>query len=145
MIIRALQQTDFSAVRNLIEEVHGAQGLQAGFYWPADMVLEEWERARGWGAFEQEQLLGVILYREAPNVREISLLATSPAAQRRGVMRELLVSMINAIGHDEAIWLEVHEKNLAAQKLYEKLGFRRTGRRGQYYRDRGTAYLYSYP
>ena len=143
--IRALQPSDFSAVQALIKDIHAEQGLLPEFYWPADMVDEEWERARVFGFFGAEGLRAVILYREIPHVWEISLLATAPSAKRQGVMQLLLQHFLDARGRDRDVWLEVHEKNLAAQKLYEKLGFRRTGRRGQYYQDRGTAYLYSYP
>ena len=35
--------------------------------------------------------------------------------------------------NSEAVFLEVRESNTAARRLYEKLGFRQTGRRKSYY------------
>ncbi|HWP34383.1 MAG TPA: ribosomal protein S18-alanine N-acetyltransferase [Thermodesulfobacteriota bacterium] len=66
-------------------------------------------------------------------------LAVDPAARRRGVGRALLVHVLKAFeakGATKAT-LEVRRSNLAAQALYEGLGFVRVGVRRGYYSDNG--------
>ncbi len=50
-----------------------------------------------------------------------------------GLLDELLRRVRNQAG--AAVWLEVRESNQPARRLYEKHGFRETGRRRRYYGD----------
>jgi len=57
--------------------------------------------------------------------------------RRRGIGAALLRELL---GNSErnggsAVWLEVRESNKAARRLYEKQGFRESGRRSQYYKN----------
>jgi ribosomal-protein-alanine N-acetyltransferase len=60
-------------------------------------------------------------------------------------MEKLMRHLIDSKGQGRELWLEVHEVNVSAQNLYEKLGFRLSGRRPRYYKDGATALLYSCP
>ncbi|WP_413578315.1 GNAT family N-acetyltransferase [Bdellovibrio sp. HCB290] len=145
MRIESLYTPHKAAMRALVEAIHQQSGIQPQFYWPADMLGAEMATAEGVGIFEGEELAGFVLYREVPGAWEISLVATHPLFQRRGLMETLIKHMIAAKGQSRELWLEVHESNESAQNLYEKLGFKLTGRRPRYYKDGATALLYSCP
>lgn len=132
------------AMRALIEAIVAEQGLHPGFYWPMDLFGAEAATAEALGIFAEGELAGFILYREVPGAWEISLLATHPKFRRRGLMGELIKHLITLKGQGVELWLEVHQDNYGAQKLYEKLGFRMAGRRLRYYKDGATALLYSH-
>nr|BFD59241.1 hypothetical protein CKG001_13480 [Bdellovibrio sp. CKG001]BFD62618.1 hypothetical protein BdHM001_12990 [Bdellovibrio sp. HM001]BFD67391.1 hypothetical protein HAGR004_24130 [Bdellovibrio sp. HAGR004] len=143
MHIEVLKGSHKPAMRSLVDAIHQEQGLLPQFYWPNDLLGAELATAEALGVFEGETLTGFVLYREVPDVWEISLVATHPQHRRRGYMEKLLAHMIAAKGQGRSIWLEVHEENVSAQKLYEKLGFREVRRRPRYYKDGATAILYS--
>lgn len=143
MHIEVLQGVHKPAMRALVEAVHMDQGLLPSFYWPGDLLGAEMATAEALGVFEGQILAGFVLYREMPDVWEISLVASHPQWRRRGLMEVLLKHMAAAKGHGRSIWLEVHEENVGAQKLYEKLGFREVRRRPRYYKDGASAILYS--
>lgn len=143
MHIEVLKGLQKPAMRALVEAIHAEQGLLPSFYWPQDLLGAEMATGEALGVFEGEILTGFVLYRETPDVWEISLVATHPHYRRQGYMEHLLGHMIAAKGQERALWLEVHEENVSAQKLYEKLGFREVRRRPRYYKDGATAILYS--
>jgi ribosomal-protein-alanine N-acetyltransferase len=68
---------------------------------------------------------------------EIENAVVAPEFHRRGVGRDLLGELLRQAGMagGTAVWLEVRESNSAARGLYEKHGFRETGRRRGYYND----------
>lgn len=145
MHIEQLYTPHKQAMKSLVEAIHLEQGLLPQFYWPADMLGAEMATAEGVGIFEGESLAGFVLFREVPGAWEISLVASNPEFRRKGYMEKLIQHLIDSKGQGRELWLEVHEANVSAQNLYEKLGFRLSGRRPRYYKDGGTALLYSYP
>ncbi|QDK45140.1 peptide N-acetyltransferase [Bdellovibrio sp. ZAP7] len=145
MRIESLYSPHKPAMRELVEAIHQQGGMLPQFYWPPEMLGAEMATAEAVGIFEGEDLAGFVLYREVPDAWEISLVATHPRFQRRGLMEILIRHLIAAKGQGRELWLEVHESNESAQKLYEKLGFKLTGRRPRYYKDGATALLYSCP
>ncbi|MDO7843336.1 ribosomal protein S18-alanine N-acetyltransferase [Sphingomonas immobilis] len=78
---------------------------------------------------------GFALSRIIADEAELLLLATTPAARRRGIGAALLRSVItDAKGRGaRTIHLEVRENN-GAIKLYQSAGFTKVGERRQYYR-----------
>lgn len=143
MHVEVLTSFHKPAIRALIKEINNEQGLLAQFYWPDDLLTAELATAEIIGVLEGEDLAGVILYRELPQAWEISLVATHPKFRRQGFMEFLFAYAIDAKGQGRELWLEVHEENVSAQKLYEKLGFKEVRRRPRYYKDGGTAVVYS--
>lgn len=143
MRIENLSSFHKPSMRALVDLIHAEQGMLAQFYWPQDLLGAEMATSEALGVFEGESLVGFVLYREVPEAWEISLVASHPQYRRRGYMESLLTQLIAAKGQERELWLEVHEENVPAQKLYEKLGFKEVGRRPRYYKDGATAILYS--
>jgi ribosomal-protein-alanine N-acetyltransferase len=77
---------------------------------------------------------------------EIENAVVAPEFRRRGVGHDLIRELLRQaqMASGTAVWLEVRESNFAARGLYEKHGFRETGRRRAYYEDPSEdAVLYS--
>lgn len=76
-----------------------------------------------------------LLYEEA----HITNVAVAPTLRRLGFGRALMLEMMRTALLDGAcqMTLEVRESNLAAQALYQGLGFEAAGRRRRYYADTG--------
>jgi ribosomal-protein-alanine N-acetyltransferase len=120
---------------------------------PALLAIErEAPSAAHWTAEQYARLVesGVVLMSEEPqritgfvcaNIVagdwEIENLVVDQQNRRRGIGDALLGELLRSpkIEADSAVWLEVRESNQAARRLYEKHGFRETGRRGGYYRN----------
>lgn len=114
----------------------------AAFHWPEEAIRPELKHACGWGLWRDDVLQGFVCWRDLGEEAEITVLATSPSARRRGVMKTLLRQVFDANSYK--FWLlEVHEANESARALYEALEFAEVGRRPRYYRDGGSAILYS--
>ena len=143
IVIRSLQEPDAPQVFSILREVYAAPEYPIGGAWNLRLVESELDRGGGIGAYFEGQLRSFILYSIQPQVWEISLLATAPAARRKGDMRALLKALLERLPSQTDLWLEVHEANSAARNLYEKMGFREVGRRARYYRDGSAAVLYS--
>ena len=62
--------------------------------------------------------------------------ATKPAFRRRGIAKEMITSLFDALsGESDALFLEVREGNFAARTLYASLGFFEVGMRRAYYKN----------
>lgn len=143
MHVEVLKPQHWPEIHALVEAIHAQQGLLAQFYWPKEMLEAELRTGEAIGVMAGERIQGVVLYRQLPEAWEISLVATHPLFQGQGAMSFLFAHLIDAKGQGKELWLEVHEENVPAQKLYEKLGFREIRRRPRYYKDGATAILYS--
>jgi ribosomal-protein-alanine N-acetyltransferase len=102
--------------------------------------LLEGEGIYGFLAADGEEPLGVILCRIAADEVEVLTVGVPPAARRNGVARALMTAALGVARQHKAAqaFLEVAVDNDAAIALYQRLGFRRTGKRLYYY-DRGEA------
>ena len=80
-------------------------------------------------------LLGFLIARRLPSEWELENLVVEPDARRQGIGARLLQELLHRAQQDrgEAVFLEVRDSNVAARRLYEKLGFTENGRRGAYY------------
>jgi [ribosomal protein S18]-alanine N-acetyltransferase len=85
------------------------------------------------------KILGYVLFWCLPGEIDIHNIAVHTAYRRRGIARSLLQQVIaDARGRClTRVTLEVRRSNIAAQKLYESLGFVTTGLRRGYYSDDG--------
>lgn len=138
--IQIIAKQHFPQILKLVAEIP----VSAEFYWPQDHLLDELESTRGIGLWKKQQLCTFVLWRDLYDAHEISVLATTPQMRGQGYMSRLMREALTAHSQKSQWWLEVHEKNLTAQKLYLKLGFIESGRRQNYYRDGGTALLYTF-
>lgn len=112
--------------------------------WNQGQFLDELSRAKSVGYFEGDDLRAFILFRVYEGDAEITLLVTHPGFRRKGYMKVLLGHLMEKTHQIKSLWLEVHEKNDPAQRLYQSLGFLKQGLRPRYYRDGGSALLLEY-
>lgn len=126
----------------IMEQVYQRATMPVGGVWTRDLLKQELGIGQGVGLnVEGFGLAAFVLFRLYEQHREITVLATHPDRQRRGDMHFLLSYMLERRSPQERMWLEVHDRNQAALKLYETLGFQHVGRRPKYYRDGGDALL----
>lgn len=84
-----------------------------------------------------EKIIGYIIYWHRRNEVQISNIAISPDYRQLGVGEGVLRKVLPEMCHKgaEFVFLEVRPSNLAARRLYEKLGFTILGLRKEYYRS----------
>ncbi len=80
--------------------------------------------------------VGCILYRTVADEAEILTIFVAPEMQKQGIGRKLLTRCLADIKQTgvTTLYLEAPENNAAALELYESAGFRKNGRRKNYYR-----------
>lgn len=81
---------------------------------------------------DQTRLVGYLLSRDVLDEVHIMQVAVSPSYRRRGIAEQLSRNLL-AAKKGCTLMLEVRASNLAAQALYEKLGFVHSGIRKAYY------------
>lgn len=130
MLVRKLELRDIDAVLAI------QQGCPEVAQWSAT----DYERAAlgaiaGWVAEDDRGVVGFLVGRSLLGECEIVNFAVQPDARRRGIGSALLGEAIEWCKRDRArkIMLEVRASNAAAQRFYERHGFRIVGRRGRYY------------
>lgn len=140
--IEVLTLRHLPQIVGIMEAVYKSPRFPMGGVWNRDLLKQELEIGQGVGLqVEGFGLSAFVLFRLYENHREITVLATHPERQRKGDMHFLLSTMLERKSPQERIWLEVHDRNEGAFKLYEQLGFQQVGRRPKYYRDGGDALL----
>jgi ribosomal-protein-alanine N-acetyltransferase len=84
-----------------------------------------------------EKIIGYVIYWHIRNEVQISNIALSPEYRQLGVGEGVLKKVLYEMRHKgaEFVFLEVRPSNLAARRLYEKLGFTILGLRKGYYRN----------
>lgn len=82
-------------------------------------------------------LPGFLVARHEASEWEVENIVVSPQYRRRSVATRLLTALLERARETKshAVFLEVRASNLPARKLYQKAGFRETGRRKLYYSD----------
>lgn len=142
---RLLQSADATEIMRILSQVYRDDNpYPVGGGWTMAQIESELEKGCGLGIFGESYRLRafVVFSKVGPNY-EINLLATDIIERRQGLMITLLECLRRSWAEGKEIWLEVHEGNSAARKLYEKQGFTAEGRRPGYYRDGGAAILYT--
>jgi ribosomal-protein-alanine N-acetyltransferase len=81
------------------------------------------------------EVAGFLVARHLAPEWELENIAVAPEARRSGLGMQLLNALLTRAREtkSESVFLEVRESNAAARALYEKAGFRQTGRRKAYY------------
>ena len=90
-----------------------------------------------WALTVDERLAGYICFWIYAGEIHLMNIAVHPKMRRKGFGCYLLTKMIE-VGKSRTIeraWLEVRPSNVRARALYQKVGFRETGRRPRYYAD----------
>ena len=78
---------------------------------------------------------GFLVARHTVDEWELENIVVATTARRKGLGRRFLEALLATARktNSVSVFLEVRESNMAARTLYEKLGFRQTGRRPAYY------------
>lgn len=142
--IRNLVLEDYLNLWNFGKELERRGQINAGFFWPPELLVAELQTHRGLGLFFDGELRAFILYRTMGEVWEVISLVTHPDFRGMGYMKRLLTTLRAQMPPPYEMWLEVHESNASAWNLYKKMGFKEVGRRPKYYKDGGTAIVLSW-
>ncbi|HTM80389.1 ribosomal protein S18-alanine N-acetyltransferase [Asticcacaulis sp.] len=103
----------------------------------ADLLIKPHHRTY---VFEVEgEIVSFVVMTVVAGEGEILTICTDPDFQKRGLARMLLEQVIKALRGEgaESLFLEVAIDNPAALRLYESVGFKKTGRRKAYYSRKG--------
>ena len=116
--------------------------------WPFDLLAYEFGHPRGFllvASWDDGPSVGYVAFRHGGGESEMLRLAVDPEVRRQGVARLLVESGLERLRRErvESCHLEVRMDNRGAIAFYEALGFQRSGRRKNYYRDGTDAALYS--
>lgn len=135
-------QSEENQIVEIINKLNQNEALR-GFYWQEEAIKEELKASSCYIASFQNKVAAFLAFRKISGVGEITVLATDPSDQGKGLMRGLINYVFDAEPGIKEWWLEVSEFNLNAIHLYEKLGFLHTGTRKGYYRDGSSARNYT--
>lgn len=78
---------------------------------------------------------GFLIARHVALEWELENIVVAADARGKGIGTRLLAELLSRaqMSKSETVFLEVRESNMAARRLYEKVGFAETGRRNCYY------------
>ncbi|MGH2498848.1 MAG: ribosomal protein S18-alanine N-acetyltransferase [Candidatus Limnocylindria bacterium] len=125
------------------EDIDAVQEIERASFpvpWPANAFRHELTQnrnARYIVAREGERVVGYAGLWLQVDEAHITTFAVLPEHRRRRIGEQLLQRLFEIGAELGAEWLtlEVRASNIAAQRLYEKYGFRRAGVRRRYYSD----------
>jgi ribosomal-protein-alanine N-acetyltransferase len=83
------------------------------------------------------ELAGYLVCSRYDTVWHVMNVAVDPDRRRRGIATALIGALLERIGGDAQVTLEVRRSNTGALALYERFGFRSAGVRPRYYADNG--------
>ena len=86
---------------------------------------------------EDRELVGYLVCSRYDTVWHVMNVAVDPDRRRRGIATALIGALLERIGDDAQVTLEVRRSNTGALALYERFGFRSAGIRRRYYQDNG--------
>lgn len=88
-------------------------------------------------AVEGETVAGYVGSQSVMDEADMMNVAVAPEYRRKGVGRELVLSLIEQLRNNDvhSLSLEVRPTNVAAIRMYEQLGFTCVGRRPGYYKS----------
>jgi ribosomal-protein-alanine N-acetyltransferase len=107
--------------------------------WSLAMFVLELSKPSGicLAAVVETELAGYIVCSRYDTVWHVMNVAVDPDRRRRGIASALIYALLDRIGDDAQITLEVRRSNAGALTLYERFGFRSAGVRPRYYADNG--------
>jgi ribosomal-protein-alanine N-acetyltransferase len=83
------------------------------------------------------ELVGYVICSRYDTVWHIMNVAVDPDMRRHGIATALLTTLVDRVGPDAQLTLEVRRSNAGAIALYERFAFRSVGTRRRYYADNG--------
>ena len=107
--------------------------------WSLAMFVLELSKPSGvcLAADVEGELVGYLVCSRYDTVWHIMNIAVDPDRRRRGIATALLQALLEKVGRDAPVTLEVRHSNTGAIALYERFGFRSAGVRRRYYADNG--------
>jgi ribosomal-protein-alanine N-acetyltransferase len=107
--------------------------------WSLAMFVLELSKPSGicLAAAVENELVGYIVCSRYDTVWHVMNVAVDPDFRRRGIATALLGALLDRVGSDAQVTLEVRLSNTGALALYERFGFRSAGVRPRYYADNG--------
>ncbi|HEX2412982.1 MAG TPA: ribosomal protein S18-alanine N-acetyltransferase [Solirubrobacteraceae bacterium] len=105
--------------------------------WSLAMFVLELSKPSGicLAAMVEDELVGYLICSRYDTVWHVMNIAVDPDRRRRGIATALIGALLERIGPDGQVTLEVRRSNIGAQALYERFGFRSAGIRPRYYAD----------
>ena len=107
--------------------------------WSLAMFVLELSKPSGvcLAADVEGELVGYLVCSRYDTVWHVMNIAVDPDRRRRGIATALLQALLERVGRDAPVTLEVRHSNTGAIALYERFGFRSAGVRRRYYADNG--------
>jgi ribosomal-protein-alanine N-acetyltransferase len=107
--------------------------------WSLAMFVLELSKPSGicLAAEVDSELVGYLVCSRYDTVWHVMNVAVDTDRRRRGIATALIAALLERIGDDAQVTLEVRKSNAGALSLYERFGFRSAGVRRRYYADNG--------
>ncbi len=107
--------------------------------WSLAMFVLELSKASGicLAAEADGELVGYMICSRYDTIWHVMNVAVEPERRRRGIATALIGALLERVGPDAPVTLEVRRSNGGAIVLYERFGFRSAGVRPRYYADNG--------
>lgn len=107
--------------------------------WSLAMFVLELSKPSGvcLAAETEDGIVGYLVCSRYADVWHLMNVAVDPDRRREGIAERLLDELLATAGTGERYTLEVRVSNHGAIAMYERIGFRRAGRRRRYYHDNG--------
>lgn len=128
--IRRISENDIEAIAS----------LEAGIFsdpWSVKSIKETYENKSALilGAYQEEALIGYVIFYYVLDEGEIARIAVSPSCRRRGVAYQIFKELLQFCSQKEIerILLDVRISNEAAIAFYRKSGFSEDGIRKNFY------------
>jgi ribosomal-protein-alanine N-acetyltransferase len=107
--------------------------------WSLAMFVLELSKPSGicLAAEVESELVGYLICSRYDTVWHVMNIAVDTDRRRRGIATALIAALLERVGDDAQVTLEVRKSNTGAIALYERFGFRSAGVRPRYYADNG--------
>jgi ribosomal-protein-alanine N-acetyltransferase len=107
--------------------------------WSLAMFVLELSKPSGvcLAAEVENELVGYLICSRYDTVWHVMNVAVDTDRRRRGIASALIAALLERVGDDAQVTLEVRKSNTGALALYERFGFRSAGVRPRYYADNG--------
>ena len=129
-VIRRIRENDIEKIAVLEMEIFPDP-------WSAKSIKDTHENNSACilGAYQEDVLIGYVIFYYVLNEGEIARIAVSPSHRRQGVADQIFVSLLDFCTENniERILLDVRISNESAIALYRKCGFSEDGIRKNFY------------
>ena len=107
--------------------------------WSLAMFVLELSKPSGicLAAEVENELVGYLICSRYDTVWHVMNVAVDTDRRRRGIATALISALLDRVGDDAQVTLEVRKSNTGAIALYERFAFRSAGVRRRYYADNG--------